>query len=519
MVRRRPALRAAASVSRRNATGGMPQGLTRRTFLAGLAQAGGANTLVATLQALGLSAPLDVYAAAAMPALRAAAGQHVVILGAGIAGLAAAHELTKAGYACTVLEAGNRPGGRAWTIRAADNVQLSDGSVQTCNFDEGLYFNAGAARFSGKHAALIAYCREFGIALEPAIVVNRNALLRSAWVDGGAPKQLGWILDRTRGQIAQLLATALRQGALEPSLGAQDVQRIVEFLGVYADAAEPGATDLLDANIWHWMKLTEPQPQTVMLQPSGGMDRLPLALAKRLGPRVRLGCVARSIRNTAAGVRVGYHESSSGNEASVEAAYCICTIAPHLLSRLDADFAPSRRQALEAFEGEPATKIGWQSERVWESQPGIFGGTSFTGDATAMITYPSDRFLAPQGVLVGAYTTGFASRWLGSRTLAEQFDVSRAAVDRLHPGLGGRLAHPIAISWQHVPHIGAAWSKPRGSHSATELREPLAQPGRVLLAGDYLSELNGWLEGAVRSAHRAVEAIDRQVHGFSASPA
>src|SRR5438128_11069829 len=41
----------------------------------------------------------------------------VIVVGAGLAGLAAAHELTRAGVEVTVLEARDRPGGRVHTLR------------------------------------------------------------------------------------------------------------------------------------------------------------------------------------------------------------------------------------------------------------------------------------------------------------------------------------------------------------------------------------------------------------------
>jgi monoamine oxidase len=49
------------------------------------------------------------------PVLEPASGHgiKVVILGAGIAGMTAAYELSKAGYACAILEARQRPGGRS----------------------------------------------------------------------------------------------------------------------------------------------------------------------------------------------------------------------------------------------------------------------------------------------------------------------------------------------------------------------------------------------------------------------
>ena len=132
---------------------------TRREFLRKVAQAGGYRATYLTMQAMGL---LGTAALAEPLALEPGSrhGTKVVILGAGIAGLSAAYELGKAGYDCTVLEARDRVGGRNWTIRRGTTLDMTDGSRQVCEFDEGLYWNAGAARLPSHHQAMLGYCNE-----------------------------------------------------------------------------------------------------------------------------------------------------------------------------------------------------------------------------------------------------------------------------------------------------------------------------------------------------------------------
>ena len=74
---------------------------------------------LSAMQSVGM---FSTGAAQAMPVLprEHGRGRKVIVLGAGIAGLVAAYELEQAGFAVTVLEARDRIGGRAWTIRDGD---------------------------------------------------------------------------------------------------------------------------------------------------------------------------------------------------------------------------------------------------------------------------------------------------------------------------------------------------------------------------------------------------------------
>src|SRR5215210_3126132 len=84
---------------------------------------------------------------------RRGAPKKVIIIGAGLAGLSAAYQLTQAGHDVTILEAQTRPGGRVHTLRDA--------------FADGLYAEAGAARIPDHHHFTLQYAQLFGLTLEP----------------------------------------------------------------------------------------------------------------------------------------------------------------------------------------------------------------------------------------------------------------------------------------------------------------------------------------------------------------
>src|SRR5262245_19888073 len=134
--------------------------LSRREFLVRVARAGGYSATFATMQSLGLLPPAAAASTVNLPR-DAGKGIKVVILGGGIAGLVSAHEMSKAGFECTLLEARDRPGGRNWTVRNGTTVEFVDGTKQTARFlDSMSYFNAGPARLPSVHKTILGYCRE-----------------------------------------------------------------------------------------------------------------------------------------------------------------------------------------------------------------------------------------------------------------------------------------------------------------------------------------------------------------------
>jgi monoamine oxidase len=157
-----------------------------------------------------------------------------LILGAGMAGMTAAYELRNAGYKVQVLEYNGRAGGRNWTLRGGDRYTELGGATQECQFDPGLYINPGPWRIPYHHHGMLSYCKKLGVPLEAFFQVNYNAYLHSSTAFGGKPQRYREIKADYQGHVAELLAKATRQNALDAfgeQGGSRKVTRIAAILG------------------------------------------------------------------------------------------------------------------------------------------------------------------------------------------------------------------------------------------------------------------------------------------------
>lgn len=502
---------------------------------------GGAGVAYAAMGVLGVEAM--AAASGTPPALPGdlGRGRSVVILGGGIAGLVVAYELERAGFAVTLLEGRSRLGGRNWTLRGGDKVEMEGEATQTVGFGEGLYLNAGPARIPSHHEGLLGYCRRLGVPLEVEINVSRSAYL---WSEGGRPLQMRQGINDTRGHLAELLAKAVNRGALDADLTLEDREKLLPFLKAYGDLTDdysflgtersgfeqvPGAAD-------QFARARKPVPlkdllanpqlratlfedninmQATMFQPVGGMDRIVAGLERAIRSPVMLNAEVTGITRKAEGVAVAWRDAGGASRLT-EADFAVITIPLALLAKIPANFEAPVAAAVASVPNAFSNKIGFDAPRFWEKEQ-IYGGISWVGGDTSLIWYPSNDLHSERGMLLACYGSGPSAKAFAARPLAEQIAAARAAVSRVHPGQEASLAAPVVVNWSKVPFSLGPWPDWYGQagqegHMDSPAYRLLNQPhGPIHFAGAHLSQTPGWQEGAVLSAHRTIAALAAQV--------
>ncbi|MEO3808486.1 FAD-dependent oxidoreductase [Sphaerisporangium sp. B11E5] len=551
--------------------------LTRRSLLVGIGAAGGAGAMYAAMGVLGLAPspatdPVPRTGGAPGPApyvppgrsdftLRGGRPAKVLVLGAGVAGLACAYELGKAGYDCLVIEARDRVGGRSLTLRGGDTVtELSPGQAGTADgvagrtgaspggpatpspgpstgeprlvrFGPGTYFNAGPARIA-QWMVTLDYCRELGVPLE--VFVNSNA---SAYVFTSgmtAPVRMRTARADAYGYVSELLAKATDAGALDARLTPADQELLLDFLSDFGEIGpaltytggdrrgyrvDPGLkagtelgrppelAEVLSRGLGRMLTMDAGYEQAMpMFQPVGGMDAIVRALADRVGAaRIRTGTRVTRITDRAGGVEV---EIDGG--APLTADYCVAALPPHVMARVPANLGADVRSALATPIPMAAGKLGLEyGRRWWELEDRVYGGATETDLDIGHIWYPSHDYHTERGLIVGYYNTGPHAEAYDAMPHRERVRRALTHGARVH---GARyrkdLLGAVSIAWRRQPHIEGAWVRWPSTSGQSLLQRPA---GRVYFAGDWLTHLIAWQAGALESARKVVTDLHHRV--------
>ena len=472
--------------------------------------------------------------------------KRVVILGAGIAGLTAAYELSRKGYDCTILEASHRAGGRNLTLRHGDLVD-EIGNPQTCRFDPDpdLYFNAGPARIPGHHTTLLEYCRELGVELAPFINENRNAWVQDDAVFGGKPVRNREYVTDARGFLAEL-ATKCVSSKLDAAISTEDGERLVEFLRVFGDLSDRNRYEgsaraglvSYDYTIPEQLKSTRAMPEllktrlwqivtqfgettdqaAMMMEPVGGMDKVVQGFMAKVGHLVRKHVRVVSVMLKDEQVEIVC--KGPDGQQKIMADYCLNSIPFQLMSGIPNNFPAGYQRVLREIPRGKLLKVGFQvRERFWEKEQ-IYGGISWTTQDITQIWYPAHGIHRQKGVILGAYVFGGdASDRLERLGPAGRLEAAIRQGEKVHPKYREYIENGVSVAWHRMNHMlgcSSEWSDEHRKHYFSTIQAPV---GRHYMIGDQVSYHSGWQQGAMHSALHAVADIDRRVRSRAGSKA
>ena len=498
--------------------------ITRRRVLATFGMLGGSSLVMGAMDAWGLMGA----SAAQRPALQGrGTGTRVIVLGAGISGLAAGYELGKLGYDYQVLEAREWVGGLCWTVtRGASHTEV-DGETQVCEFDEGLYLNAGAWRLPNADTGVLGYCAELGVPLEIFVdATDANYFYEENPELGplsGRKVRLREVKADLWGSTSELLAKAVDQGQIDAPLSTEDKERLVSFLvragyldtedQVYRPPSSRGSQDrhdlsaLLQTGFGSRVRSLYagtggPAP---VFQPVGGMMEIPLAFQRVMGDHITLGAEIQSVRQTADGVRVVHRNTRTGQEREETADFCVCCLPMAVLQRLDVTLSSEMSDAIAATGHSTAAKMGLQmGRRFWEEDEGIFGGHLWSRSLqVGEFSYPSNGYFSKKGVLLGFYGSG-GMAGLSDASVAARVGHVLTQTSKVHPQMREEFESAYAVWWEKIPYSLGAYGRTPGPSLLAQLSKP---DGRFYIGCAGASQRPAWIEGGIHAAWRTVEAL------------
>jgi monoamine oxidase len=520
----------------------------RRDFLKFMGALGGSSAVWTTTRAWGLLVP----AQRTPPPLQGNSnGTRVIILGAGLGGMAAGYELLQLGYDVEILEAQDRPGGRNWTVRRGTVLEEHGGERQECAYDEGQYANLGPWRIPYHHESVLYYCRLLNIPMESFNNYHESAFV---YVEGdhgplsNSRMRVRELQADMRGYTNELLAKLTENGALDDELENDDVEALLDYLsdegGLDDDftytgvdgagyAVAPGAmetegedrephdfhdllpyaAEIMDAQSSYLGAVAGYNYQNPMFQPVGGMDMIGRSFGQVLNGHITYNAEVGEIRQSTDGVRIVYRDRTSGDTRELTGDYCICNIPLPVLLNIAGDFSNEMRDAMRNITYTPTLKVGIQfSRRFWEMDEQIYGGETRTNiSEIGGIAYPNYGLFTEKGVVQAMYNYNRDAIRISNLSPAARIERALMHGEKIHPQYRQYYENGFSVAWHRFPYALGGWAN-YNDYTRERYYPTLLEPdGRIYLVGEHLSYLTGWMAGAIESAWAQIEKLHTRV--------
>lgn len=428
--------------------------------------------------------------------------RHAVVIGAGLAGLAAGYKLKNAGWKVTILEGRDRIGGRVFSHKDQPS---------------GLICELGAEWVGESHERIKALCRDFGIPLQKHQF--EDFLLR----DGRVYRPGEWSFSPEAKTAFDKLIKGYDKltPAAKVRLDRYDWWNYLEKIGFSPDDLR--LRDLMDStdfgeSIRHvsafaaLAEYAESSPKNEMdYKMTGGNSRLAEEFAKRIGAEnIGLRSQIGRISQKAGLVFVdGFAQSNITGAPSIQirvvADAVVCTVPIQSLLKIifDPPLPVVQRNAAEQLTYARICKNSVvYGERFWKDE-----NFSLVSDTTSHFYFHSTQNQPGREGILTAYAVGEKADVLASQSDARRLKIVAGDLADLNPQAPSLARNIISYAWQRDEFTDGAYAlyKPGQWFG---IRPILQRPhGKVLFAGEHLADWQGFMEGAIETGEAAAAAL------------
>jgi monoamine oxidase len=443
-------------------------------------------------------------ASASLPGL-ALPSRRVAVVGAGLAGLAAATLLRNQGVEVVVFEARQRVGGR---VRTIDHLP---------GHPEG-----GANVIGPNYGRVLDAARRHDVALRNAprgpdmgYLIGGVPILEENWPEASANPLQGALRALPP---PRLLAAALRDNPLQASTDWCDErfaaldQSAAEYLS--ARGYDAAAMQLVSANNSYGNRLEDTSILSLMRvaanfsraiamrQPAReavlGNSRVPEALAAALGPALRMNARVSRVAAQGGSVKVEHEGGTDHFDAAV-----LAVPVPALRNmQFDAALSGTLREAIAGIEYHKVTQVHLLvREPYWDGEtPGAWWTDGGLGRLFLRPGDPSNLTVWINGDHCDRFR-GLSDADITARVIGE--------IERSLPQSRGTMDPGHVMRWAEDPLAGGSWAVWAPGQIARWFDALAAPAGRLFFAGEHTARSNPGMEGAMESGERAALEVMR----------
>ena len=439
----------------------------------------------------------------------------VVVVGAGLAGLTAARELSGGALDVRVLEARDRVGGRTLSQSVGDGpediVELGGQWVgptqhEILSLAQDLGIETYPTHATGKNlfedgrGKLKRYSGTIPVLAPHVMADYGQADLRLKRLIKRVDPEAPWDAEDAERLDEQSFATWIRRTAKTKTAREALTTAIRAVFSV-----EPADVSLLHVLFYAaaaggWDDLLDTEGGAQQDRLAGGTQQLSVRMADELGDRVELSAPVRSIRSDGDGVIVG----------EIQARRAIVAVPPTLAGRIEYDppLPGPRDQLTQRMPMGSVIKCMAVYEEAFWREEGL-SGQAISLPGPGQVVFDNTPSKGSPGLI--AFLEGRDARELAGLPEGERREAVLRGFQRL---FGRRAAHPVHYvekDWSAEPYSRGCYAGVLGPGTWTAygrlLREPI---GQIHWAGtETATRWMGYMDGAIQSGKRAAAEVLR----------